>query len=82
MIDATTKAKPDTKAVNRISMLMDIFPEYKLNPSQLTEDLTAWIDANEEEITNEAVENLVDCIYAAESLQTACADIVTKNMMG
>lgn len=70
------------EANKRVSVLLDLFPEYKENISLIVEDLTSYVEENKQHLIDTHLTGLMDCIYATDGLQTACADIVTNLMKG
>jgi len=69
-------------SIKRINILMDIFPEYKEDPSVLIEDFKCWVIENRSELIEEKTESMVDLISLSEQLQSACADEVVRVMLG
>lgn len=61
---------------------MDVFPEYKEDPSVLIEDFKCWVEENKETLIEEKTESMVDLISLSEQLQSACADEVVRVMLG
>ena len=66
----------------RVKKLLDLFPEYRENLSQILEDLTSYVEENKQHLIDTQLEDLASCIYSTDGLQTACADIVTNLMKG
>lgn len=73
---------PDDAGLVRVERLMELFPEYKADPSLLLEDFGGWVDRNKGRLIEEQTESMVDMIYLTQKLQTSCADEVVKAMMG
>lgn len=61
---------------------MDVFPEYKEDPSVLIEDFKCWVEENKKALIEEKTESMVDLISLSEQLQSACADEVVRVMLG
>lgn len=69
-------------SIKRINILMDVFPEYKEDPSVLIEDFKCWVEKNREELIEEKTESMVDLISLSGQLQSVCGDEVVRVMLG
>lgn len=61
---------------------MDVFPEYKEDPSMIVEDLKIWVETNRLKLMEEKTETVYDMATYCRQLETVCCDDMVRAIMG